>query len=303
MGKYTLYLDHNIDLKKTMDIEIPALEWIPFHDGYRTVWYINGKPVHIDMKQIDHPKKLYFYYQDELVDEKYIHKKIQNLFPFFLDQINIGSLKVIQELSKYYRNVAYMRAIDPFRSLIVTVLSQNKTAEATRRAFFNLSQNIEISPSQLRKIDESYLRSLIREAGSYKAKFIIKISEICDDEFGGDLSKVLSLSTDEALEILQKLPGVGHKTAACVLVYAALKRDILPVDTHLRRVTYRIGLYDSDSPFLRVDKDIIISKLLSIIPDAGFAHLYFVLLGREFCHSRKPLCSRCPINSLCKKRI
>jgi len=302
MGEYYLNLDHDIDLKKTMDIEIPALEWIPFNDGFQTVWYINGKPVYINMKQIA-PRKLYFCYDDKYVDDEYIHKRIRNLFPFYLDQVNTGSLKIIQELANYYRNVAYMKSIDPFRSLIVTILSQNKTGEATRSAFFNLAKNVEISPLKLSEIDENYLRNLIREAGPYKAKFIIKISEILKDKFGGNLSNILLLPTDEALKILTSLPGVGHKTAACVIVYAALKKDILPVDTHLRRVTYRIGLYNTDIPFSKVKKEVIINHLLSIIPDAGYAHLYFVLLGREFCHSRKPLCNNCPINNLCKKRI
>jgi endonuclease-3 len=184
------------------------------------------------------------------------------------------------------------------------MLSQNKSGESTRNAFFQLAKNVnDLSPRAIAQLEEGTLRKIIRVAGPYKAPNMIQACKIIDSEYDGGLENIILLPTPEALDKLIRLPGVGPKTAACVLVYSALKKDTLPVDTHLWRVVQRLGLVELRTKTITqkaIDK--IIDRLITICPDAAYAHLLFVQLGRELCKKRNPKCGHCPLIEHCNWR-
>ncbi len=304
MFEFELPLGSDISLQRMFDIQIPALEWIPAskytHKTYKTINSFGGQKVEILVTQ-KNKGTLTFYWEE--LPKKYnnlIKSYLQESFAFPLSKINVGKEQSLQKLQRYYKDIYYMRS-NPFRSLIVTILSQNKTGEATRRAFFNLATNLEeISPECLAGMDEGRLRELIRIAGPYKSKYILESCSMIISDWDGNLEGIVKQETNVALELLMRLPGVSHKTAACILVYAGLKKDILPVDTHLGRTVRRIGLVETKtkSTTPKIQRQIV-EQLKTRIPEVGYAHLFFVMLGRELCHANNPQCGRCPINQVC----
>lgn len=284
-----------------MDIQIPALEWVPQNRySYKTVYTVDRKHIEVNLAQKG-KKSLTFSWEDMLDDiNNRIIQKIKNTFVFFMDEIEVGNNPNLKRLQNYYSDVCYMRT-DPFNALLVTILSQNKTAEMTRNSFFNLLQIVkELTAPSIMRVNERVLKEAIRIAGPYKTKYIIRCArEICN-HWGGDMWPLVKKPTDEALSILMSLPGVGHKTAACVLVYSALKKDILPIDTHLWMVVRRLCLVNHiDNNLTSSTQNQILTQLRCQIPDMGFAHLFFVALGREFCSARNPKCRECPLNLTC----
>ena len=110
-----------------------------------------------------------------------------------------------------------------------------------------------------------------------------------------DLSRLRAMSDAEARDYLMSLPGIGPKTAAVVLSFA-LGRDAMPVDTHVHRVTKRLGLIPPKATAERADR-----ILHELIPDGLRTpmHVGFIRLGREICKAPTPRCRQCPLKDLC----
>jgi len=112
-------------------------------------------------------------------------------------------------------------------------------------------------------------------------------------------ARVLAAPTDEALSYLESLPGVAHKTAACVLVFSARTSTTLPVDTHLFRVADRLGLARHDGRNTAATRDRLIAALLAHGPDLALAHFVFLLVGRTTCIAGTPICGSCFLRPHC----
>jgi endonuclease-3 len=121
------------------------------------------------------------------------------------------------------------------------------------------------------------------------------LREVRDREGAFDLSALRDLSDDEARDYLMSLPGIGPKTAAVVLSFA-LGRDAMPVDTHVHRVTRRLGFLPARASAERADR-----ILHELIPDGLRTpmHVGFIRLGREICKAPIPRCRICPLKDLC----
>jgi len=109
---------------------------------------------------------------------------------------------------------------------------------------------------------------------------------------------VLSLPFEEARESLMQLPGVGPKTADVVLLFCAEKPTI-PVDTHVNRVSKKLGLAPANGDYETIRKSL---QSLYNPEDYLAVHLLLISLGRKYCRARNPLCKQCPVNSLCPSR-
>ncbi len=182
--------------------------------------------------------------------------------------------------------------------LVGTVLSQNTNWRNTRRAFDNFAPKFQ-NPAQLAEAHLREIEKLIRPAGLYKAKArnLREMARIIQEKYGGDLGRILEKPPDEARRELLEFPGVGYKTADCVLLFAG-GRDVLPVDVHVARTAKRLGFASlKDSP------ERVREKLEPLVPKGrrGEAHLLLIELGRQYCRASKPLCSKCPVNDLCPK--
>jgi endonuclease-3 len=189
---------------------------------------------------------------------------------------------------------------DPFKTLIVTIISQNTADRNTARAFENLSKKSKITPEALAKAETRQIEECLKVAGLYrnKAKTIQQTSKIVLEKFRGTLEPILSLPFKEARKKLLQLPGVGPKTADVVLLFSSEKPTI-PVDTHVDRVAKRLGLAPSNGDYEAVRK-----SLQSLFKPRDYlaVHVLLISLGREHCKARKPFCVQCPLNTLCPSR-
>jgi endonuclease-3 len=180
---------------------------------------------------------------------------------------------------------------DPFKVLISTILSQRTRDENTRRAasaLFKVYKNAE----ELAAGDPNVIEQLIRPAGFYRVKTqkIREVASIISNKYSGRVP--------EDFEELIRLPGVGRKTANCVLVYGFAKPAI-PVDTHVHRISNRTGLVETRIPEqteMRL-KEIVDRRHWLVLNEL------FVRFGKEICRPIGPKCGICSLTRICKYYI
>ena len=175
----------------------------------------------------------------------------------------------------------------PFELLVAVILSAQATDISVNKATKELFRKAR-TPSAMLKLGESGLKNAIRTIGLFntKARNIIATCRILVEEHKG---KVPRTRID-----LEKLPGVGRKTANVVL-NTAFGEPTLAVDTHIFRVARRTGLATGDTP--RAVEDMLLRR----VPPAYLrnAHHWLILHGRYVCTARKPECTSCLISDLC----
>lgn len=191
---------------------------------------------------------------------------------------------------------------NPFPTLVATIISQNTTSKNAGKAFEKLSEKYQIKPDALANADEKEVEEALRIAGLYrnKTETIKKVSRIVLREFHGSLGFIRSLPLEEARKSLMSLPGVGPKTADVVLLFSARKHTV-PVDTHVNRVSKRLGLAPEGGGYEEVRTAL---QSLFAAEDYLAVHVLLIALGRRYCKALKPLCQQCPIYDLCpSKRV
>ncbi len=186
---------------------------------------------------------------------------------------------------------------DPFKVLIRTIISQSTAEINTRRAYQNLSARLSITLGALAKADVEEIEEALKVAGLYrnKSRVIKKVSSLILERFNGSLDFVYSLPLDESREKLMSLPGVGPKTADIVLLFCG-KRPVLPVDTHVDRVSKRLGLVPSKASYEETRKSL---QEMYNSKEYFEVHMLFIALGRKYCKAIKPLHAICPVVGLC----
>jgi len=204
---------------------------------------------------------------------------------------------IFQALHKAYGPLAQRSVEPPVDVLIRTILSQNTSDINSNRAYAALRRKF---PKwiQVMKANPRKVAGTIRAGGlaNTKTKYIQKTLQMIYHREGRiSLSRLKALNTAKALKYLTSLPGVGIKTACCVLLFS-FNRPVIPVDTHIYRVAGRLGWVGSNTP---VDDVHLI--LESIIPKRWFLpmHLYLIEHGRAVCRPRKPECGRCLLARHC----
>lgn len=214
-------------------------------------------------------------------------------------------VKLVQDLEERYGRYWWPEDMypedsdkDPFKNIIVTILSQNTTEANCIRAYRSLASKFDVTPESLASADEAELREAIRSGGLYnvKARRIRQLSKVVLDEYCGDLSPILQMSKEEAKEKLMELPGIGNKTADVLLTTRHSYREVIPVDTHMERLAKRLGLVEPDAGYDETQR-----ALISFIPDAVRERTSGLLwlLAKHTCKARKPRCPECPIIGLC----
>jgi endonuclease-3 len=189
-----------------------------------------------------------------------------------------------------------------FQTLIITIISQNTTGINTAKAFERLSGKFQITPEALVKANEKEMQDALRVAGLFrnKAKTIKMVSQIIQEKFNGSIDFIHSVPLEEARKKLLSLPGVGPKTADVVLLFSGGKETI-PVDTHVNRVSKRLGL-----ALEKADYEGVRMALQSLYAPEDFlaVHLSLIMLGRKYCKALRPVCNQCPVSNLCpSKRV
>ena len=178
---------------------------------------------------------------------------------------------------------------DPFKILISTILSartrDSNTKLATKRLFSKFP-----TPKLIAKADLEELEDLVKVSGFYKVKAarIKEVSKMLINKYNGEVP-------DNFGELIN-LPGVGAKTANCVLVYA-FKVPAIPVDTHVHRISNRLGWVNTRNP------DSTEEALKKKLPKELWINVnrLFVRFGQQICLPNRPKCDICPINECCPK--
>ena len=206
--------------------------------------------------------------------------------------------KINELLVKYYGIPPLpVKPPDPVDMLIATILSQNTNDKNSYKAFHNLKEKYP-SWEDVAVLPALKIEKIIKVAGlgKQKSKAIKSFLSSALKENGRiSLSYLRKREDKEILNLLTDYPGVGVKTASCVLLFS-LRRNICPVDTHVHRTTNRIGIVKTASP----DKTFLL--LNENMPD-GIAHSFhtnLIRLGREICKPSSPGCSICPLLKACK---
>jgi len=187
---------------------------------------------------------------------------------------------------------------DPFKNLIITVLSQNTSEANCVRAYKGLSAKFQVEPQVLAKAKEADIRETIRSGGLYnvKAKRIKEISKAVLEKFSGNLVPVLALSKEEARAKFMELPGIGPKTADVLLADRHGYSQVFVVDTHMDRIAKRLGLVKPRAGYSDIQ-----TALQSFIPwDKGErVGGLFWLLAKYTCRAQNPKCPECLLVNIC----
>jgi endonuclease III len=181
----------------------------------------------------------------------------------------------------------------PIDELVLTVLSQNTNDRNRDVAYGRLRERF-ASWAEVRDAPVAELEEAIRPGGLAPTKSV-RIQEILRAIGDDDLSWLADAPVEEGREYLQSLPGVGRKTAACVLLFSFGRPDV-PVDTHVYRVGTRLGLFRPKASF-----DEAHDELLRITDpeDAYEVHVLLIRHGRRTCTARAPRCAECPLLRMC----
>lgn len=191
--------------------------------------------------------------------------------------------------------------LDPLDELMVTILSQNTSDTNRDRAYDELCQRFE-DWQAVREAPRSHVEDAIRPAGLWKQKARV-IQEVLDEiqeEVGRlDLSHIKGMQDGEIMDYLTGFRGVGVKTAACVLCFA-LGRDYMPVDTHVLRVSKRLGLIPEGASADQAHE--LLNDDSAVPAELRFSfHIQLIRHGRAICKAGRPACGVCVVEDLCPK--
>lgn len=204
----------------------------------------------------------------------------------------------------YTRVLSYFRELHPdvttelefgsvFQLLVAVVLSAQCTDKRVNQVTPELFAHYPDART-MAEADESEIYEYVKSVSypNAKARHLVELARMLVSEFGGEVPN--------DFDALLRLPGVGRKTAN-VMQAVAFGQSAMPVDTHVYRVSHRLGLVPStaDTP-LKVEK-----ALVKHIPadDLARAHHWLLLHGRYVCTSRKPHCDKCELSDICPKKI
>lgn len=208
--------------------------------------------------------------------------------------------RVIELLEKAYGIRQWQPEGDPVDVLVRTVLSQNTSDVNSDRAFDCLRAGFE-NWEAVAAAPVDLIARAIRSGGLFRIKAlrIRQILEQIEQEQGRiDLDFLKSRTPGDAEDYLMHLPGVGHKTARCVLLFS-LGMPTLPVDTHVLRVARRLALI---APGTSMDKAHGLLQEQIAPPKVYQFHVHMIEHGRRVCHARRPACGRCPLAVVCPGR-
>lgn len=207
------------------------------------------------------------------------------------------AIKIHTILIEYYGEPTWRDPLPPLDELISTILSQNTNDTNRDRAFVSLKEHFPTWEA-VREAPSDEVIEAIRVAGLANQKgpriqAVLKSITVKQGDMNLDFLK--EYSAEQAFDWLMQFKGVGPKTASIVLQFS-LDKPAFPVDTHIHRVSGRLGLRPQ-----KMSADKAHEHLAAEFPPDTYyaAHLNIIRLGREICQARKPKCEVCPLQNLC----
>ena len=212
--------------------------------------------------------------------------------------------EIVDRLAEVHGELPWERRYDPVSELVTTILSHSTTDVNQDRAFAELRRRFP-TWEEVREAPTAEVIDAVKVAGmaSQKGPRVRRALEIvAEDGRGDDLEWLAEVTLEEALDFLVAIPGVGPKTAGCVLCFC-FNRHILPVDTHVHRIALRTHMVPPKTDPITTQE-----KLTRAVPEgqAFSAHMRMIAHGRTICDARSPRCEQCPVLELCpfgRKRV
>lgn len=206
---------------------------------------------------------------------------------------------VVKTLDREYGALTWRSHGEPLDTLIQTTLSQHTSDINSERAFDSLKRRFPGGWNEVRLAPVEIIADTIRCGGLADAKAgRIKtiLNELYERYGEASLEEMKTMPTTEAQEFLTSFHGVGPKTAACVLMFS-LGRPVLPVDTHVFRVSHRLGLIEEKIGEAKAH-DALQAQLKD---DQVYPfHVHLIRHGRRVCQARQPYCNVCPLRERCR---
>ncbi len=201
--------------------------------------------------------------------------------------------KILDILEKEYGHPGTaLHFSNPFQLLVATILSAQTTDENVNRVTPKLFEEYP-TPREMARAREEDLYPILKSINYYKTKArnIIRVSRIIMEEHHGRVP--------DTMQELVELPGVARKTANIVLWHAYGKNEGIAVDTHVKRLAYRLGFTDSTNP-VQIERD-----LMAVTPRDKWGIVTDLLIthGRRVCKAKNPDCDNCLISGLCPKKL
>lgn len=199
--------------------------------------------------------------------------------------------EIVETLGKIFPDKPQLKYSNSFELLVAVILSAQCTDERVNKVTERLFK-IYPTANELANANSTELEKIIFSCGLYKnkAQFLISASKDIVEKFGGQVPS--------ALEDLRTLSGVGRKTAN-VVYSVAFGGNAIAVDTHVFRVSNRIGLANEKDVY---KTELALMKILDK-KDWSKSHHYLIYLGRNYCKAKNPDCENCPISVACEKRL
>ena len=198
--------------------------------------------------------------------------------------------KILNELERLYKGGPFLSGRTPFERLIAVILSAQCTDAQVNKVTKELFKKYR-TPKAFANADIKELEKLVYSTGFYRAKarYLKETSQIILDRFGGKVP--------DKMEDLLQLRGVARKVANIIMWEAHSKISGIPVDTHVKRVSYRLGLTQNTNP------DKIEQDLINIYPEEKWPNVSYMLIehGRAVCDARNPNCKNCTLANTCPK--
>ena len=200
-------------------------------------------------------------------------------------------------LQETYRSLPWERRHPPVDELVTTLLSHSTTDASQFKAFDELRRRFPTWDA-VREAPIEQVEEAVRVAGlaNQKAPRVQNALDVAAEEpRGADLEWLGDVPLEEAMSFLTAIPGVGPKTAACVLCFS-FDRPIIPADTHVHRIALRTHVVPPGSTAIQAQE-----RLTRFVePERHFqTHMHLIRHGRETCHARGPACVACPLLALC----
>jgi len=206
---------------------------------------------------------------------------------------------ILRRLRRAYGDPPGPRRLAPLDELVLTVLSQNTNDVNRDRAYADLRAKFptwdDVADAPLPAIARAIRKGGLGPTKSVRLREILR--SLRDRGMPLDDRAFARMRSQALWDLLVGLKGVGPKTAACVLLFS-LGRPYFPVDTHVHRVTRRLGLVPENADAVRAQ-----ALIQEAVPPKDVYDLHMLLIrhGREICFARRPLCSRCPLTDICPR--
>lgn len=205
--------------------------------------------------------------------------------------------RLVHDLEAVYGQPPFVIRFAPLDELVSCILSQH-TTDATSFPTFHYLRSVAPTWEEVAAMSQEELANVIRRCGlpNQKARSILGcLAEIRRRHGSYTLEPLASMPMEEARQWLETLPGVGPKTAAIVLCFA-LGMPAIPVDTHVFRVAWRVGLIPKSAGEAKAH----VLLQHSVPEDLAYRfHATLIVHGRTLCNARKPKCEECPVRRRC----